>query len=120
MKKIIILSFLFALMPLSDMATKIDIKTDGMYHQGGARMLSVRRVIADYDEGVVTVHLQNYFGIVQVYIYDAEGIIVGATSTLASGASSITTSIQSLNDGEYTLRIVLTNNSYSGTFDVIK
>ncbi|WP_333616392.1 hypothetical protein, partial [Bacteroides pyogenes] len=43
-------------------ATSIDIKREQTTHHGGMRVPSITKVTADYDDGVVTITLQNYSG----------------------------------------------------------
>ena len=80
------------------------------------RMPSATQVAADYEDRVVTVGISRYTGNVQVYVYDANGIVVGYTVSSISGSGTVTLDTSNLPQGDYTLCIILDNATYSGEF----
>lgn len=115
MKKLLILLLVFVTL-IPSCASAIDIRKEGTVHQGGMRTPSLTRVSADYEDRVVTVGISRYTGNVQVYVYDANGIVVGYTISTISGSGTVTLDTSNLPQGNYTLCIILDNATYSGEF----
>lgn len=114
-----IISLLLMLLILSpSQASTINVKRAGTMHQGGARIPSATQVVADYDNGVITVDISRYTGNVQVYVYDADGIVVGYTVSTISGSGTVTLDTSNLPQGDYTLCIILDNDTYSGDLTI--
>lgn len=86
------------------------------FQHGRARMPSLTRVEADYEEGSMTVNFVGYTGSVQAFISDSNGQVVGYT--LASIFVNGTVNINfNANSGEcYSLSIILDNATYYGQF----
>ena len=111
-KVILFLTMLLVLSPCQ--ANSINVKRNVIAHKGGMRMPSATQVAADYEDRVVTVGISRYTGNVQVYVYDANGIVVGYTVSSISGSGTVTLDTSHLPQGDYTLCIVLDNATYSG------
>lgn len=117
MKKVVAL--LLALLIFSPcMATEINVKRKTTIQSGGMRMPSITRVMADYQNGVVTLNVIGYTGTVQVYVSDPQGNVVGYTQTAVSGNGTVTLHIDPVTSGYYFLNIVLDNATYYGQFYV--
>lgn len=115
MKKIIL--FLLMLLVISPcQATGINVKREATTSKGSMRMPSATQVAADYEDRVVTVGISRYTGNVQVYVYDANVIVVGYTVSSISGSGTVTLDTSNLPQGDYTLCIILDNATYSGEF----
>ena len=115
MKKFLVLLLMFVtLIPCT--VTGIDIRKEGTTHHGGARMPSMTKVTADYDNGIITLNVTGYTGNIQVYVSDSQGNIVGYTLATASGNGTITLSINPIIGRIYFLNIVLDNATYYGQF----
>ena len=113
-KVILFLTMLLVLSPCQ--ANSINVKRNVIAHEGGMRMPSATQVAADYEDRVVTVGISRYTGNVQVYVYDANGIVVGYTVSSISGSGTVTLDTSNLPQGDYTLCIILDNAIYSGEF----
>lgn len=103
---------------LPSMATQVNVRTKATLPRGGARMPSITQVSADYENGILTANVQKYSGMVWVYIYDADGSVIGENVTNIISDGSVTTEINPLKKGDYTLRIVLSDTIYEGTFKI--
>lgn len=99
-------------------ATSIDIRTEGNVQHGGMRMPSIMRISADYENGLINVGISRYSGSVQVYIYDVNGLVVGYTAATISEEGSVKINVGDLSQGNYSLRIVLDNATYSGDLSI--
>lgn len=117
MKKILI-AILMSLAILPSMATQINVRTKATLPRGGARMPSITHVSADYENGFLTVNVQKYLGMVWVYIYDADGSVIGENAANIISDGSVSTDITHLKKGDYTLRVVLSDTIYEGTFKI--
>lgn len=83
-------------------------------------MPSIIRVEADYECDVITVNIQRYTGVAYVYIYDVNGNVVGAILTDIDVDGTFTIDVGNLKGGIYTINVVLTNETYEGTFEVLE
>ena len=81
-------------------------------------MPSITQVSADYENGFLTVNVQKYSGMVWVYIYDADGNVSGINVSNIDGNGTINTDMSSLPNGEYSIDIVLSDNTYTGNFAI--
>lgn len=99
-------------------ATGIDIRKEGTVQHGGARMPSITRVVADYENGVVTLKVTRYTGGIQVYVYDSNGSVVAYDYSALYGSSTLSINVGNLPEADYTLSIVLDNATYCGEFHV--
>lgn len=81
-------------------------------------MPSITQVSADYGNGFLTVNVQKYSGMVWVYIYDADGNFSGINVSNINGNGTIDTDVSSLPNGEYSIDIVLSDNTYTGNFAI--
>lgn len=117
MKKLLSLLFVvFAMMPC--LAAQIDVKVNRSTQFPGRRAPSAVQVSAFYENGIVTVDVSRYYGEAQVFVYDANGVIVGTSCITVLGSDNIICNMDSSAKGEYTLSIVLDNAEYMGTFCV--
>lgn len=87
---------------------------------GCPRIPSATGVKAEYNDDVVKVFLQRYYGTVWMYIYDANGNIVSSTVAKIDGDGAIDLDIQSLAEGEYTVSITIGNATYEGSLRLSK
>ncbi len=118
MKKIIIAIFFMSLAMLPNMAEHVNIRVKSTLPHGGARMPSTTQVEADYEKGILTVNIQNYIGVVWVYIYDADGNVIEEIANNIIGNGTVAPEVNFLNKGDYTLSIVLSDAIYEGSFKV--
>lgn len=118
MKKIILLPIVALMCSISMIANPVVLRRRAMYQHGGMRMPSITQVSADYENGFMTVNVQKYSGMVWIYIYDANGSVIGEDSTNIISDGSVTTEINPLKKGDYTLRVVLSDTIYEGTFKI--
>lgn len=65
-----------------------------------------------------TVNVQKYSGMVWVYIYDADGNVSGINVSNINGNGTIDTDVSSLPNGEYSIDIVLSDNTYTRNFAI--
>ena len=114
----IFIAILMSLAILPSMATQVNVRTKSTLPRGGARMPSITQVRADYEDGILTVNIQRYFGMVWVYIYDADGNVSGINVSNINGNGTIDTDVSSLPNGEYSIDIVLSDNTYTGNFAI--
>lgn len=82
-----------------------------------ARVPSMVRVSADYEDGKITLDVTGYTGNVQVYVSDSQGNVVGYTMSTIVNGGAVTLDIGNLKEGYYTLDVVLDNATYVGQFD---
>ncbi len=118
MKKLFIVSLmLLTLTPIPCQSTEIDVKGHETISHSGARMPSATQISADYDDGKLAIDLLHYTGKVQVYVYNADGFVVGNTVSVISGSGSVIMDLDLL-EGNYTICIVLDNATYSGDLSI--
>lgn len=101
---------------LPSMATQVNVRAKATLPRGGARMPSITQVSADYENGFLTVNVQKYSGMVWIYIFDANGNVSEMSVSNINGNGTIKTDASSLPNGEYSIDIVLDNNTYVGNF----
>lgn len=116
MKKLLILLFLFVTL-IPSYTFGIDIRKEATVRHKGIRQPSITRVSADYDDGKLAIDLLHYTGKVQVYVYNADGFVVGNTVSVISGSGSVIMDLDLL-EGNYTICIVLDNATYSGDLSI--
>lgn len=116
--KNIFIAILMSLAILPSMATQVNVRTKSTLPRGGARMPSITQVRADYEDGILTVNIQRYFGMVWLYIHDANGNISETSISNINGNGTIDTDVSSLPNGEYSIDIVLSDNTYTGNFAI--
>ena len=107
-----------SLVLLPSMATQVNVRTKSTLPRGGARMPSITQVDADYANGLLTVNIQKYSGVALLYIYDADGSIIGENATNIISDGSVTAEVNPLKKGVYTLSVVLSDTIYEGTFEI--
>lgn len=118
MKKIILLPIVALMCSISVIANPLVLRRRAMYQHGGMRMPSITQVSADYGNGFLTVNVQKYSGMVWVYIYDADGNVSGINVSNINGNGTIDTDVSSLPNGEYSIDIVISDNTYTGNFAI--
>lgn len=84
---------------------------------GSCRAPSMTKLVADYDDGIVTINVNEYTGSVQAYVTDPQGNVVGLTMSHITNSGYMTMDLGKLAQGNYTLTITLDNATYSGQFD---
>lgn len=97
-------------------ASPVVLRRRALFQHGSMRMPSTTQVEADYDNGTLTVNIQKYTGVVCVYIYDADGNVSETSFGNINGSGILTTNVSHLSTGEYSIDIVLSNNTYTGNF----
>ena len=118
MKKIILLPIVALMCSISVIANPLVLRRRAMYQHGGMRMPSITQVDADYENGILTMNIRKYSGAALLYIYDADGRIIGENAANIISYGSVMTDITPLKKGDYTLRIVLGDTIYEGTFNI--
>lgn len=118
MKKIILLPIVALMCSISVIANPLVLKRRAMYQHGGMRMPSIERVSADYEKGLITIGVKGYTGGIQVFIYDSQGNIIGYTISSIAKEGAVSLNLDILNEGGYSLKIVLDNATYYGKFYV--
>lgn len=116
--KNIFIAILMSLAILPSMATQVNVRTKSTLPRGGARMPSIERVFADYEKGLITIGVKGYTGGIQVSIYDSQGNIIGYTISSIAKEGAVSLNLDILNEGGYSLKIVLDNATYYGKFYV--
>lgn len=116
MKRIILLSIVALICSISVVANPVVLRRRALFQHGSMRMPSITQVEADYEDGILTVNIQRYSGMVWVCIYDADGNISGTSVSDINGNGIINTDVSSLPSGDYSIDIVLSNNNYIGNF----
>lgn len=116
MKRKILFMLFLTLVSLCGTAHSIDIVKENNGHDGGMKMPSITMVSADYEVGIVTVEVLKYSGNASVYVYDANGMLVGASSVSIISNGIISLDLMSPASNVYTLYIILDNAVYSGNF----
>lgn len=120
MKTKIIAVFVALMCVMPILSKPIRLRTKGTIQRGCLRMPSIIRVEADYECDVITVNIQRYTGVAYVYIYDVNGNVVGAILTDIDVDGTFTIDVGNLKGGIYTINVVLTNETYEGTFEVLE
>lgn len=118
MKKVILLSVVALVCSISVVANSVVLRCRAMYQHGVMRMPSITQVEADYVNGILTVNVQKYSGMVWVYIYDANGNFSESSISNINGNGTINPYVSSLPNGEYSIDIILGNNTYTGNFTI--
>jgi hypothetical protein len=117
MKKLFVILLTFVLLiPCSIFG--IDIRKESMVQHGGMRMPSIERVSADYENGLITIAVKGYTGGVQVFVSDSQGNNIGYAISFIANEGSVSMDLDTLDEGSYSLKIVLDNASYHGQFYV--
>lgn len=111
---ILMLLLVTNLAPVSSRPISLRAKT---LQNGSMRMPFATQVFADYDDGKLAIDLLHYTGKVQVYVYNADGFVVGNTVSVISGSGSVIMDLD-LPEGNYTICIVLDNATYSGDLSI--
>lgn len=118
MKKIILLPIVALMCSISVIANPLVLRRRAMYQHGGMRMPSIERVSADYEKGLITIGVKGDTGGIQVFIYDSQGNIIGYTISSIAKEGAVSLNLDILNEGGYSLKIVLDNATYYGKFYV--
>lgn len=117
-KLVSLLMVLISIVPVY--ARPLSIRMKATLQHGCPRIPSATGVKAEYNDDVVKVFLQRYYGTVWMYIYDANGNIASSTVAKIDGDGDIDLDIQSLAEGEYTVSITISNATYEGTLRLSK
>ena len=117
MKKLFVILLTFVLLiPCSIFG--IDIRKEITVQHGGMRMPSIERVSADYENGLITIAVKGYTGGVQVFVSDSQGNNIGYAISSIANEGSVSMDLDTLDEGSYSLKIVLDNATYHGQFYV--
>lgn len=117
MKKLFVILLTFVLLiPCSIFG--IDIRKESTVQHGGMRMPSIERVSADYENGLITIAVKGYTGGVQVFVSDSQGNNIGYAISSIANEGSVSMDLDTLDEGSYSLKIVLDNATYHGQFYV--
>ncbi len=118
MKSIVLVSIIALMFNICIEANPVVLRRRAMYQHGGMRMPSITQLDADYENGILTMNIRKYSGAALLYIYDADGSIIGENAANIISYGSVMTDITPLKKGDYTLRIVLGDTIYEGTFNI--
>lgn len=116
-KKILILLMLLASGISPIISRPIMIRARSTFQHRRMRAPSATRVSADYETGKLTLNVSAYTGNVQVYVSDSQGNVVGYTMNSVVNGGSVYLDLGTLDEGGYTLDVVLRNATYVGQFD---
>lgn len=118
MKKNLLLTIIALISSMAMTASPVVLRRRALFQHGSMRMPSTTQVEADYNNGTLTVNIQNYTGVVWVYIYDADGNAIEEIASNITGNGTVAPDINFLNKGDYTLSIVLSGATYEGSFQI--
>ena len=115
MKKIIIM-LMVALFAVSD-GMAIDLKKNSTIQKGGTRTVSPS-VVADLDNDIITVTIDNYYGNVLVDIVDNNGTNVILEESVAFDQTTFVIDTTTIDDGNYFIYIKINDCLYIGSFEI--
>lgn len=75
-------------------------------------------VIASLEQGLLTVNVSHYIGIVKIYVYDANGILMTTSSVLTESSGWCSLDLSSLEQGPYKVTIELGDITYWGMLNI--
>lgn len=85
-------------------------------NNGGMRSVHPS-VKADIENNVIKVDIKRFSGTALIYIYNYVGTPVTIQSVNVQGSSSSIIDVNGLEQGEYTLRVILCETTFSGSFN---
>lgn len=112
MKLVSILMLLLGILPVY--SRHISFRMKGTFQHGCARMPSITRVGADYENGTMTVNIQKYSGLVWVYIKDVSENVIKLAAANINEKGMVEVDISNLDSGDYTIDVVLEDRTYTG------
>ena len=112
MKLVSILMLLLGILPVY--SRHISFRMKGTFQHGCARMPSITRVGADYENGTMTVNIQKYSGLVWVYIKDVSENVIKLAAANINEKGMVEVDISNLDSGDYTIDVVLADRTYTG------
>lgn len=107
----ILYSFYPVLSEVNDQVKEIRIEKE----KGGTRSATTTVVSAFTDNYTITVLIENYDGFVSVEVTGAGG--AAQQSVQITGSGQVALDISPFNAGSYTLRVILGNTVYEGSFE---
>lgn len=107
----ILYSFYPVLSEVNDQVKEIRIEKE----KGGTRSATTTVVSAFTDNYRVTVLIENYDGFVSVEVTGVGG--AAQQSVQITGSGQVALDISPFNAGSYTLRVILSNTVYEGSFE---
>lgn len=111
-KLVSILMLLLGILPVY--SRHISFRMKGTFQHGCARMPSITRVGADYENGTMTVNIQKYSGLVWVYIKDVSENVIKLAAANINEKGIVEVDISNLDSGDYTIDVVLEDRTYTG------
>ena len=111
-KLVSILMLLLGILPVY--SRHISFRVKGTFQHGCARMPSITRVGADYENGTMTVNIQKYSGLVWVYIKDVSENVIKLAAANINEKGMVEVDISNLDSGDYTIDVVLEDRTYTG------
>ena len=118
MRKLLMLIIL-GIIAMPSMSTGIDIKREQVLQHSGMRMPSAEKILADYSNNEITIHISHYSGIVKAYVLDAKGEVVTSNKCNISDAGNLLLNLPQNSLGDYTLRVITDSNIYYGQFYIV-
>lgn len=118
MRKLLMLIIL-GIIAMPSMSTGIDIKREQVLQHPGIRMPSAEKILADYSNNEITIHISHYSGIVKAYVLDAKGEVVTSNKCNISDAGNLLLNLPQNSLGAYTLRVITDSNIYYGQFYIV-
>ncbi len=97
---------------------RISFRMKGTFQHGCARMPSITRIGADYENGIVTVNIHEYSGLVWVYIKDIYGNVVNVSEANLVEDGEVEVDMSDFDRGDYAIDIILGNYTYTGEIDL--
>lgn len=107
----ILYSFYPVLSEVNDQVKEIRIEKE----KGGTRSATTTVVSAFTDNYTITVLIENYDGFVSVEVTGVGG--AAQQSVQITGSGQVALDISPFNAGSYTLRVILGNTVYEGSFE---
>ena len=111
-KLVSILMLFLGVLPVC--SRRISFKMKGAFQHGCARMPSITRIGADYENGIVTVNLHEYSGLVWVYIKDVSENIIKLSAANINENGIVEVDVSNLDSGDYIVDVVLGDTTYTG------
>jgi hypothetical protein len=122
MKRISLLLFLACLILPASYSLPLynecaDEKAEQILFEGNLPLPSQKSLIVEAfqvykNETSLQIHFLSNLGLIDIYIFDEMGAIVYQQSVIASANQQVNISIISLDSGEYTIRLVNSQNQY--------
>lgn len=83
------------------------------------RTPALTQVYADYNNKAIGISIQNHMGVVQVLVFNKNGLIVYSTFLDIDHNGHIKVDVGGLDSGTYSINVVIGDVTYSGHFEII-